>query len=87
MRPDSGLMTYLAEQARQAEYELYPYVCKGDWIVGEEYAAPPGREPLWLAGHRFQLGLDPHRGSWYDPRILADICRRLRGEEPFSTAP
>ena len=84
MRPNSPLMAYLAEQDKTAGYQLYPYVCKGDWIVGEEYAAPPGREPLWLAGHSLQLGLDPHRGSWYDARILADIFRRLRGEPAFS---
>jgi hypothetical protein len=85
MRPGSRFLEYVAGCDAAAEYELYPYVCRGDWIVGEEHAAPPGVEPIWLAGSPWHV-MDGHRGSWHDARIIADIGRRLRGEEAFSKA-
>lgn len=83
MRPGSGFLKYLARCDESAAYEVYPYVCRGDWIVGEEHAAPPGMETIWLAGSPWHF-LDGHRGSLHDARIIADIGRRLRGEEAFS---
>jgi hypothetical protein len=83
MVPGSPFMKYLEAMDGQARYEIYPYVCLGDSIVGQENAAPPGRQPLWLAGRAIHF-LDPHRGSWHDQRITADIARRLRGEEAWS---
>lgn len=83
MRPGSRFLEYVARCDAEAEYELYPYVCRGDWLVGEEYAAPPGVQPIWLTGSPWQF-MDGHRGSWHDARIIADIGRRLRGEEAFS---
>lgn len=83
MRPGSAFLQYLDGQDESAGYEVYPYVCLGDWIVGEEHAAPPGITPIWLTGSPWHF-MDGHRGSWHDPRIIADIGRRLRGEEAFS---
>jgi hypothetical protein len=34
-----------------------------------------------------ELGQSDHLTVQEDPRILADIARRLRGEEPFTHAP
>jgi hypothetical protein len=39
---------------------------------------------LWLANPPLTLS---HLGAMSDPRILADIGRRLRGEEAFSRLP
>ena len=87
MRSGSAALVDLARWDAMARYELYPYVCLGDWVVGRENAAPTGHETLWLASMPLEIGLDPHRGSWKDPRILADIGRRLRGEQPLSFVP
>lgn len=84
MRIGSRTLAELNRWDATAVYELYPYVCLGDWVVGAENAAPAGREMLWIASMPLEIGLDPHRGSWKDPRILADIGRRLRGEQPLS---
>jgi hypothetical protein len=84
MRPESSFLKKLAEHDPAAGYELYPYVWLGDGIVGPQYAAPPGMNPLWLPA----LPLRPtHGGAMIDSRILADIGRRLRGEEGFAKPP
>ncbi len=84
MRPGSEFLHYLAQCDVSAGYELYPYARLKDNLVGEQYASPPGVNPLWLPTGLFEGG---HSGAWHDPRILADIARRLRGEPPFSTTP
>jgi hypothetical protein len=84
MRPESPFLKKLAEHDHDARYEIYPYVWLGDGIVGPQYAAPPGMNPLWLPA----LPLHPtHGGAMIDSRILADIGRRLRGEEGFAKIP
>lgn len=66
------------------EYELIPYVRLDDFVVGDENAAPPDRHPWWVPNDLFKSA---HMESNDDPRILADIARRLRGEPPFTTEP
>jgi hypothetical protein len=84
MRPGSAFLKRVAEADAQAKYELYPYVHLGDEIVGEQYAAPPGVNPFWLSNLPL---IQAHAGAMIDPRILADISRRLRGELPFTKLP
>lgn len=84
MRPGSDFLKYLAEYDAEAGYELFAYTRLNDKLVGEEYTAPPGQNPLWVATPPFQAG---HGNAWHDPRIIADIARHLRGEQPFSTKP
>ena len=84
MRGGSDFLQRLALADNVASYELYPYVLLHDEIVGARYAAPPGSNPLWLAGPNF---VPPHAAAMADPRILADIARRLRGETPFTHLP
>lgn len=84
VRRGSTFLKTLAETDHQAGYELYPYVRLGDEIVGAENAAPPGRPPLWLASPPLMI---QHLAALSDPRILADIALRLRGDPPFSTLP
>ena len=84
MRPGSAFLLTLASHDSQVGYELYPYARLNDEIVGAQFAAPPGVIPLWLPNPRWTPS---HAGAMCDERILADIARRLRGEEPLSHAP
>ena len=82
MRADSAFLCSL-DEAEQC-FEVLPYCRLNDWIVGCENASPPGRTAWWVQNQPFQFGhLDAHK----DPRILADISRRLRGEEAYATVP
>jgi hypothetical protein len=84
MRRGSAFLAELDDQLASASYELYTYARLGDMIVGVENAAPPGMDPWWVANP--PLGL-AHLGAPHDPRILADILRRLRGEPALATRP
>jgi hypothetical protein len=84
MRADSEFLASLNEQLPQAPYELYSYARLGDFIVGARNAAPPGLHPWWVANPPFGLA---HIGAPHDPRIMADIFRRLRGEPPLAVRP
>ena len=59
------------------EQKIVPYVRQGDWIVGVRDAAPWGQNAMCVSTPPMQ---DPHIGAAVDPRIFADIVRRLRGE-------
>ena len=83
MRPDSPFLTALNADAGGTAYPLFAYVRLEDTVVGEEFAAPPGMRAWWVGrGLTFSHTLAAH-----DERILADILRRLRYEEPYSTDP
>lgn len=84
MRAGSAFLDRLDEDLGRADYELVPYVRLGDMMVGAENAAPVGRAAWWLPNRAFQ---PPHLAAHTDPRILADIVRRLRGEQPFTVDP
>jgi pimeloyl-ACP methyl ester carboxylesterase len=79
MRHGSGFLTELNGQER--DYELVCYARLGDSIVGEENCAPPGMSPWWVEAPPLEA---PHLAAPMDLRILADIGRRLRGEEPIA---
>jgi len=65
------------------DYEIVPYVRLGDWIVGAENAAPrDAAAAYWVPNPPLDSA---HWGAPADPRIVADIARRLRGETPFTT--
>jgi len=84
MRPGSAFLADLDAATEEADYELIPYVRLGDAIVGQENAAPPGRQAWWVATGPLSLA---HISAYDDLRIIADIARRLRGEEPFTRSP
>ena len=84
LRERSPFLRALSRRETSARYELYPYVRLGDCIVGDANAAPAGVTPLWLPNLPLE---DAHLSAWADPRIVADIARRLRGETPFATLP
>jgi hypothetical protein len=84
LRTGSPFMVKLAQSDAAAGYALFAYVHLKDEIVGPANAAPPGATPYWLAGPAI---LPAHGTAMFDPRILADIGRHLRGETPFITPP
>ncbi len=84
MRHGSEFLEQLNETWPQVEYTLYPYVRLGDPAVGEDNAAPPGQWPWWVVPIPWTL---THNDACRDPRIVADIARRLRNEAPFAKEP
>jgi pimeloyl-ACP methyl ester carboxylesterase len=82
MRAESPFMVVL--NAQPIAYPLYPYVCLGDEQVGDANAAPAGVTAWWVSNESLS---DAHGAARKDPRILADIARRLRYETPFATQP
>ena len=83
MRPGSPFLSCLDEGLERAEYELYCYTRLNDRIVGATNTAPSGMQPYWLSGS----AILSHLRGRNDPRIFADIARRLRGEEPIARRP
>lgn len=61
--------------------EMHCYARLHDEMVGATRCSPLGTNPYWLSGLRF----GSHVTIGQDPRILADIARRLRGETPYAT--
>ncbi|USN98563.1 MAG: hypothetical protein H6810_10355 [Phycisphaeraceae bacterium] len=66
------------DEAYKGDYEIIPYARLDDRIVGTINTAPPGRWPIWTNSARFTSHLTINE----DRRILTDVARRLRGEEP-----
>ncbi len=85
LHDDSPFILDLAKRDVGRAYPIYPYVWLGDGIVGPEHTAPPGEPDAWWLANPFLE--TPHVGTASDPRILADIIRRLRGEKPLATEP
>jgi hypothetical protein len=65
-------------------YEVVAYVSVPDYVVGERNTALPGQTPWWVVSAPFTSS---HMCANDDPRIIADIARRLRGEQPFTIDP
>ena len=85
LRAGSPFLRGLARREEESPpYEVIPYTRLGDCIVGARNAAPPGVMPLWLPNLLLE---EAHLTAFSDPRIVADIARRLRGETPFATLP
>ncbi len=84
MRRGSAFLRALDDALPAGGYALYPYVRLGDAIVGERNAAPAGRSPYWVPNLPLEAS---HLQASRDPRILADIARRLRGEAPLASDP
>ena len=82
LRPGSLMLTSL--NASKPDYLIYSYVCLGDTVIGEANAALPGRTPWWVPR---ASPADAHSGAFFDPRIVADIARRLRDEPAFAQDP
>jgi pimeloyl-ACP methyl ester carboxylesterase len=84
MRSGSSFLQRLDDISGNPDYELVPYVRLGDITVGPGNAAPHGTTAWWVA----TPPLEPAHGfAFADPRILADIARRLRNERPYTIGP
>jgi hypothetical protein len=84
MRTGSEFLAELDDALPDADYTMYNYTRLGDWIVGAENAAPPGQTAWWVPTPPASFS---HLGAATDPRIMADIARRLRGDLPLTTEP
>jgi pimeloyl-ACP methyl ester carboxylesterase len=84
MRAGSAFLATLDRSLADAEYELLAYARLDDEIVGEMNTAPPGRQSWWVPNPPLTLS---HLSAHADPRIIADIARRLRAEEPLTRFP
>ena len=82
MKPGSTFLADLDDATLGETHDLtiVPYATLRDSWVGASNAAPVGQEPIWVPG---RLVLSHHLIS-LDKRILADLGRRLRGEEPLA---
>jgi len=84
MRPGSAFLDGLDNALAAQDYLIIPYTRLDDAVVGEANTAPTGRAPFWVPN---VPGSFAHMFAMEDPRILADIARRLRGETPFTIEP
>lgn len=84
MKPGSDFLEHLQTAEPIADYELIPYARLGDVMVGAGRSAPPDEAPWWVPNRTIHAA---HLGAYRDPRILADIARRLRGEPPLTVEP
>lgn len=84
MRAGSDFLADLDAHLAEARYEIIPYGRLGDAIVGVENTAPHGVHPWWVANAPLSFA---HVGAPEDPRILADIARRVRDETPWTSVP
>ena len=84
MRRGSEFLAELDDALQDADYTMYNYTRLGDWVVGAENAAPPGQTAWWVPTPPASFS---HLGAATDPRIMADIARRLRGDLPLTTEP
>jgi hypothetical protein len=84
MRPGSEWLAWLNHDAEEPGYESFYYVRLRDCIVGPKRAARPGQTAWWVHSPAWE---SPHLGAPADPRIVADISRRLRGESAYATSP
>jgi pimeloyl-ACP methyl ester carboxylesterase len=83
MKAGSVFLNRLDTFQRKAPLEIIAYARLNDAIVGEGNAGPLGTNPWWLATPRGELS---HLAAHRDPRLLADIFRRLRREPAFTGA-
>ena len=80
----SGSRFLEALDGHEADYELYAYTRLDDPVVGSHNTGVEGHPHWWVD---VLPATTPHKGCTDDPRVLADIFRRLRGEEPLATEP
>ncbi|MEM1422876.1 MAG: hypothetical protein AAGH64_02625 [Planctomycetota bacterium] len=81
MRAGSPLLRRIDASLDDLGYEMLCYVRIGDGVVGHENASPVGWPVLWLPNEAYQFA---HLGAGTDPRILADIARRLRDQPAYA---
>lgn len=86
MKPGSALLRSLDGALPDIGCALRPYVLLRDWWVAARNCAPRGMGAFWLDGSTFAQRVAGHFVINRDPRVLADIARCLRAEEPLAKA-
>jgi hypothetical protein len=81
MRAGSGFLTALNRLTAAEDPPILAYGRLDDLVVGTPNTAMPGVEPIWV---RAPFLSPSHLACSHDPRILADILRRIRGEAPYA---
>jgi hypothetical protein len=81
MRAGSGFLTALNRLTAAEDPPIVAYGRLDDLVVGTANTAMPGGEPIWV---RAPFLSPSHLACSHDPRILADILRRIRGEAPYA---
>ncbi|BAM04176.1 esterase/lipase family protein [Phycisphaera mikurensis] len=84
MLPGSPHLRMLDDALPAAEYRLVCYARLQDELVGTDRCAPAAHPLHWVPNRRFQRA---HRRCRDDARLIADVARRIRGEEPFAKEP
>jgi hypothetical protein len=84
MREGSDFLKKLDDNLALADYPVIPYVRMADTIVGAQNAAPRGQTPWWLPAKPWSRS---HSDAYRDPRLIAELARRLRNEKPYTTDP
>jgi hypothetical protein len=79
MRPGSAILQRISAATGP---EIISYAQLRDNVVGATRTAPAGLEPIWSSGTL----LFSHFTTPHNPWFLADMARRLRGEEPLLRA-
>lgn len=80
MAPGSAFLRRLEALRPRHRFDLVCYATLNDAWVGARRSAPEGVLPIWVDGPP----LVSHLVVNQDRRVLIDIARRLRGEEPFA---
>lgn len=81
MLPGSAFLAALDAGRHEHPFEMVCYARLHDEFVGATRCAPPGEGVHWVSG----LRILSHLTIGQDPRILADLARRLRGEPPLTS--
>lgn len=76
LRTDSLVLARLNAQPRPPGQEWTCYAILNDRWVGARNTAPPGEQPIWVPGPR----VGAHMSVSFNPRVLADLARRLTGQ-------
>jgi pimeloyl-ACP methyl ester carboxylesterase len=82
MRPGSRFLTALNKC--DLCHELHCYGALRDWWIGARNTAPPNLNPYWIDVAPGLGRLCTHFAINHEKRVMADIARRLRGEEPVA---
>ena len=86
LRPASEFIARLNGPRSGDGPELICYGALRDWWIGARNTAPPGMHPHWVDVAPGMGRLCSHFAINHDRRVLADIARRLRAEEPIAKA-
>ena len=83
MMENSDYLTRVRSEVKRADYNIIAYGRMGDFWVGVDNVEAAGYPFYWLPNRGLE---DAHHG-FKDPRIIADIARRVRGEQPYTKSP